>query len=193
MNTHRGRNSLTVAGAVALALAAASAGAQTAGTTGLGEVIVTAQKRAEALADIPMSVSVLPGEALERQQADNFQDLVSLVPGLSLNSNTRGVTRLTLRGINTGGVASTVGVYVNEVPFGSSSGLANGAILSGDFDTFDMSRIEVLARPAGHAVRRELARRRDQVRRERSPRPRASRHASRARWRTPRTRTWATP
>ncbi len=148
MNTHRGRNSLTVAGAVALTLAAAAAGAQTASTS-LGEIIVTAQKRNEALADIPMSVSVLPGEALERQQVTNFQDLAALIPGLSLNTNTRGATRVTMRGINTGGVASTVGVYLNEVPFGSSSGLANGAVLSGDFDTFDMARVEVLRGPQG--------------------------------------------
>ncbi len=149
MNTHRGRNSLTVAGAVALTLAAAAAGAQTTASSSLGEVIVTAQKRSEALADIPMSVSVLPGEALERQQVTNFQDLAALIPGLSLNTNTRGITRVTMRGINTGGVASTVGVYLNEVPFGSSSGLANGAVLSGDFDTFDMARIEVLRGPQG--------------------------------------------
>jgi iron complex outermembrane receptor protein len=148
MNEHRGRISLTVAGAVALVLAAASAGAQTTATR-LGEVVVTAQKRNEALKEIPMSVSVVAGEALERQQADNFQDLVALVPGLSINTNTRGVSRISLRGINTGGVASTVGVYVNDVPFGSSSGLANGAILSGDFDTFDMERIEVLRGPQG--------------------------------------------
>ena len=148
MNKHRGRRTLTVAGAVAIALAAASAGAQDAATN-LGEVIVTAQKRNQALADVPMSVSVVAGEALERQRADNFQDLVSMVPGLSLNSNTRGITRVTMRGINTGGVASTVGVYVNEVPFGSSSGLANAAILSADFDTFDMARIEVLRGPQG--------------------------------------------
>ena len=148
MNEHRGRNALTVAGAVALALAAAAAGAQDAASN-LSEVIVTAQKRTQALADIPMSVSVLPGESLERAQADNFRDLVPLVPGLSIQSQTRGISRITLRGINTGGVASTVGVYVDDVPFGSSSGLSNGAILSGDFDTFDMARIEVLRGPQG--------------------------------------------
>ena len=148
MNEHRARNALTVAGAVALALAAASAGAQTA-STNLGEVVVTAQKRSEALADIPMSVSVLPGEALERQQAVDFQDLAAMIPGLSLTSNTPGITRISLRGINTGGVASTVGIYVNDVPFGSSSGLANAAVLSGDFDTFDLARVEVLRGPQG--------------------------------------------
>ncbi len=148
MYSQTGRTVLTVSSAVALLLATAAAQAQ--GTpTSLGEVIVTAQKRAEALADIPMSVSVVSGEALERNQADNFQDLVSMIPGLSIQSSVRGFTRVTMRGINTGGVASTVGVYVNDVPFGSSSGLANAAVVAGDIDTFDMARIEVLRGPQG--------------------------------------------
>ncbi|HEX7087887.1 MAG TPA: TonB-dependent receptor [Vicinamibacterales bacterium] len=139
------------AAVLALVMGAGGAAAQEpAGPDGeLEEIVVTAQKREQALADIPMSITVLSGRSLEQQHADNFQDLVSLVPGLSISSETRGVTRLTLRGINTGGVASTVGVYVGDVPFGSSSGLANGAILSGDFDTFDLSRIEVLRGPQG--------------------------------------------
>jgi outer membrane receptor protein involved in Fe transport len=112
-------------------------------------ITVTAQKRDEALEEVPMSVTVLPGEALERQRVDDFRDLVTVVPGLSIESSTPGVTRLTLRGINTGGVASTVGVYVGDVPFGSSSGLANGAVLSADFDTFDLARVEVLRGPQG--------------------------------------------
>jgi iron complex outermembrane recepter protein len=115
----------------------------------LEEVVVTAQKRAETLAEIPMSVTVLTGDSLERQQAHNFQDLVARVPGFSLTSNRQGVTRVTLRGVNTGGVASTVGVYVDDVPFGSSTGLANAAILSGDIDTFDLDRLEVLRGPQG--------------------------------------------
>ena len=115
----------------------------------LEEVVVTAQKREQALADIPMSITVLPGNMLEQQQAFDFQDLTSLIPGFSVTGSTPGITRITLRGVNTGGVASTVGVYYGEVPFGSSSGLANGAILSGDFDTFDLARIEVLRGPQG--------------------------------------------
>jgi outer membrane receptor protein involved in Fe transport len=115
----------------------------------IDEIIVTSQKREQALGDIPMSITVLAGEALERQQADNFQDLVALIPGFSIASSRHGATRITLRGINTGGVASTVGVYVDDVPFGSSSGLANGAVLSGDFDTFDLARVEVLRGPQG--------------------------------------------
>ena len=115
----------------------------------LEEVIVTAQKRQEVLQDVPQSITVLSSATFERQHANNLQDYVALVPGLSLESSTPGVSRITLRGINTGGVASTVGVYVDEVPFGSSSGLANGSILAGDFDTFDMSRLEVLRGPQG--------------------------------------------
>ena len=60
-----------------------------------------------------------------------------------------GQGRLILRGVNTEGVASTVGVYMDETPFGSSSGLVNAAVLAGDFDTFDLDRIEVLRGPQG--------------------------------------------
>ena len=115
----------------------------------LEEIIVTAQKREQALADIPMSISVLSGDLLQRQQADNLEDLAMLVPGLSISTGQRGVTRITLRGTNTSGIASTVGTYVGDVPFGSSSGLANAAVLSGDFDTYDLARVEVLRGPQG--------------------------------------------
>ncbi len=115
----------------------------------LEEIIVTAQKREQSLDKIPMSITVLGGNLLERQQAFDFEDMVALIPGFSITGNTPGITRITLRGTNTGGVASTVGVYFDEVPFGSSTALANGAIVSGDFDTFDMSRIEVLRGPQG--------------------------------------------
>jgi outer membrane receptor protein involved in Fe transport len=113
------------------------------------EIIITATKRPQVLLDVPQSVSVVSGKTLEAQHANSFQDYLKLVPGLQLDQDTPGAGRLILRGVNTGGVASTVGVYVDETPFGSSSGLVNGAVLAGDFDTFDVNRIEVLRGPQG--------------------------------------------
>ncbi len=115
----------------------------------LEEIVVTAQKREQTLIDVPQSISVISGATLAQQQATSFADYLNLVPGLQLDQDTPGQGRLILRGVNTGGVASTVGVYVDDTPFGSSTGLANGAILAGDFDTFDVERIEVLRGPQG--------------------------------------------
>jgi outer membrane receptor protein involved in Fe transport len=113
------------------------------------EIVVTAQKRSQTLIDVPQSVSVVSGTTLEQQGATNFADYLKNVPSLQLVQGTPGQGRLVLRGINTGGVASTVAVYVDETPFGSSTGLANGSELAGDFDSFDIARIEVLRGPQG--------------------------------------------
>jgi outer membrane receptor protein involved in Fe transport len=113
------------------------------------DIVITAEKRPQLLIDVPQSVSVVSGQTLEAQHATNFQDYLKLVPGLQLNQDTPGEGRLIIRGVNTGGVASTVSVYMDETPFGSSSGLVNGAVLAGDFDTFDVDRIEVLRGPQG--------------------------------------------
>lgn len=118
-------------------------------STGVEDIIVTAQKREQILVDVPQAISVIGGETLERQHATTFQDYLKLVPGLQLNQDTPGQGRLVIRGLNTGGVASTVAVYLDETPFGSSSGLVNGAVLAGDFDAFDVARVEVLRGPQG--------------------------------------------
>jgi outer membrane receptor protein involved in Fe transport len=142
------RISLALASMGGMALSSAAI-AQEDEALALEEVVVTAQKREQSLEEIPMSITVLGGNLLERQQAFDFADMVSLIPGFSITGSTPGVTRITLRGTNTGGVASTVGVYFDEVPFGSSTALANGAVVSGDFDTFDLNRVEVLRGPQG--------------------------------------------
>jgi outer membrane receptor protein involved in Fe transport len=115
----------------------------------LTTIIVTAEKREEPLKEVPMSVTALSGDALDDMQARNFEDYAAMVPGLSLTSSQPGLTRLTLRGQNSGGVGSTVAVYMDESPFGSSTALLNGSIITGDFDTWDLQRIEVLRGPQG--------------------------------------------
>lgn len=139
---------------VASAEMASQPSAPAAGDAGAGDldertIIVTAQKRAQTLIEVPQSISVVSGANLEEIQASTFSDYLKLVPGLQLDQSTPGAGRLIIRGVNTGGIASTVAVYMDETPFGSSSGLVNAAVLAGDFDTFDLNRIEVLRGPQG--------------------------------------------
>lgn len=112
-------------------------------------IVVTAQKREQALAEIPQSISVLGGKQLEEQQATSFVDYAAQVPGLSLQQSNPGQTRIILRGVNTGGASPTAAIYVDETPFSPSTGQANGAVLAGDIDTFDIERLEVLRGPQG--------------------------------------------
>jgi iron complex outermembrane receptor protein len=113
------------------------------------EVVVTADKRPELIRNVPQAVTAVPEVQLERLQATNFQDYASLVPGMSLQQTAPGVTRIVLRGINSGGVGATLGTYMDETPYGSSSALLNAAIFAPDLDTFDMKQIEVLRGPQG--------------------------------------------
>jgi len=112
-------------------------------------IIVTAERRAQTLIQVPQSVSVVSGETLERQEATTFLDYAPLIPGLNITQDNPGESRVIIRGINTNSVGSTVSIYVDDVPFGSSGSLSNGGVLAGDFDTFDVARIEVLRGPQG--------------------------------------------
>jgi outer membrane receptor protein involved in Fe transport len=134
--------------AVPAAQADQAAGPQPAASA-LQEIVVTAQKRSEKLHDVPMGVTAITTEELQKQQLVSLEDLQSKVPGLSLTQTAPGITRLTLRGQNVGGVGSTVTTYVDDTPFGSSNALANGFGFSGDFDTWDLQRVEVLRGPQG--------------------------------------------
>jgi outer membrane receptor protein involved in Fe transport len=113
------------------------------------DIVVTAQKREQTLIQVPQSMSVVTGATLEAHQATSLVDYAALVPGLTLQQESPGESRVILRGINTGGSSPTVAIYVDDVPFGSSTGQTNAAHLAGDIDPFDMQQIEVLKGPQG--------------------------------------------
>lgn len=117
---------------------------------GLQEVLVTAQKRQERLIDVPQSVSVLSSDTIAELGAVQFRDFASSVPGLSFKTGGAGYNQISLRGVTTGTEASpTVGIYVDEVPFGSSTAFAFAARFALDMGLFDVDRIEVLRGPQG--------------------------------------------
>jgi len=128
---------------------AADASADQAAASSLQEVVVTAQKREEKLHDVPMGITAITSDDLDKQRILDLEDLQSKVPALSLQAIQPGQTRLAIRGQNVGSVGSTVATYIDDTPFGSSNALANGSLLTGDFDTWDLQRVEVLRGPQG--------------------------------------------
>ena len=117
----------------------------------LSEIIVTANKRADLIQNVPQSISAVTGADLEHIGATQIEDYFNYVPGLNfLGNGLVGQHELSLRGITTGLSGSgTVGIYVDDVPFGSTSGFAEGGLLALDLMPFDLSRIEVLRGPQG--------------------------------------------
>lgn len=114
------------------------------------EVVVTAQKRQERLLDTPVSVSVLSGDELNKLAATQLRDWANTVPGLDFTTAGSGYSQIAIRGVTTGLASNpTVGIYLDEIPIGSSSAFAYGARLSLDAGLFDVNHIEVLRGPQG--------------------------------------------
>jgi iron complex outermembrane recepter protein len=119
---------------------------------GLTEIIVTAQKREESLLDVPVPVTALNAEALAENNQLRLQDYYTSVPGLSVTPQASGSSQsLAIRGITTGVSENpTVGITVDDVPFGSSTLVGSGGWSPiPDIDPGDLARIEVLRGPQG--------------------------------------------
>lgn len=116
----------------------------------LAEVIVTAQKRNERLQDVPVPVTVLDTEVLATRNESRLQDYFASVPGLNLAQVGGGQQSIAIRGITTSFIANpTVGITIDDVPYGSSTLLGYGSTVLPDLDPGDLSSIEVLRGPQG--------------------------------------------
>ena len=109
-----------------------------------GEIIVTAQKRAERLEDVPISITAIDGQQLQSSGVLTVQDLARVAPGLNIIRN--GVNILPgIRGISnqTGGILAenNVAVYIDGFYITSPQGL--------NFDLIDVAQVEVLKGPQG--------------------------------------------
>lgn len=115
-------------------------------------VTVTAQRRREPAREVPLTADVLKGDALARGGYQSLRDVAALLPGLNFTQSTAGTgqSQITMRGVTTGSqVGATVGMYVDDVPFGSSSAYAGGGAGALDLGLFDLSNVEVLRGPQG--------------------------------------------
>jgi outer membrane receptor protein involved in Fe transport len=137
----------TVAGGDALAQSAASAGeANTQGSSQeLAEVIVTAEKRTERLADVPLSITAATGDQLIKQGVNDPADLEKVVPGFTYRLSQNGTPVFQIRGVGfydeQVAVAPAVTIYIDQVP------LPYGRMTEGA--SLDLERVEVLKGPQG--------------------------------------------
>ena len=130
-----------------LALWAAPAAAQQAGTTTNDEtIIVTATRRSEALSDVPIAVSAVTGDTLEKTGATDVRALGQVAPSLLVSGATSEVNfSARIRGIGTvgenPGLESSVGLFIDGV-YRSRTGV-------GLSELGDIERVEVLRGPQG--------------------------------------------
>jgi len=121
--------------------------AQDSSPVSLGEIIVTAQKRAENLQSVPISVSAVTGQALAEQQITNVAAMANSVPNVQINtfSNSPDSAVFTIRGVGVNDADPYVGTTVSVVVDGVVVGVNTGALLS----LFDIERVEILRGPQG--------------------------------------------
>jgi outer membrane receptor protein involved in Fe transport len=109
-------------------------------------IVVTAQKREQALLDVPLAIQAISGTELEESGIGELNDLIESIPGASSVSRTApGFETIQIRGIASGTTGdATVGYYVDDVPFSVPN-----LQLAPPSRLFDLQRVEILRGPQG--------------------------------------------
>ena len=109
----------------------------------LEEVIVTARQRAESSQDVPMTISTLSGEDIERQGITTLEDFSRFVSNLNVQTTAPGQNTIVFRGVSDGGgflVDPTAAIYLDEQAMSMTS-------MAPDIYPVDIARIEALSGP----------------------------------------------
>lgn len=113
----------------------------------IGQIVVTARRRNEAIQDVPVAISVVTAETLSDTGAFNVGRLVQLTPSLQFYSSNPRNSAVNIRGIGApfgltnDGIEQGVGIYVDDV--------YHARVASAVLDFLDVSRVEVLRGPQG--------------------------------------------
>ncbi|MEO7208167.1 MAG: TonB-dependent receptor [Steroidobacteraceae bacterium] len=109
---------------------------------------MTAQKREERLLDVPVPVTSISASTLADSNQLRLQDFYESVPGLVVSPGVQSQQQLSIRGIAPGIGNPTVGLTVDDVPYGASA-TEEGGLSVPDIDPSDLDHIEVLRGPQG--------------------------------------------
>jgi len=146
------RRALSLSSAIALGITLLLAGriaVSADDTSGLGEIVVTAQKYQSTVQSTPFSLSALSGQQLADAGIAGVEDLTRDVPGFSMRSAGPGQSEYEARGLaSNGGSSPTVGFYLDEIPLSPPAASQTGKIVI-DPDLYDLDRVELLRGPQG--------------------------------------------
>ncbi len=130
--------------AQAAAMAQEQGGAEGSATK-VEEIVVTAQKRAERLIDVPISMVALTADDLRKRKVTSIDDLAQVAPGVALTGNGSQLRAIYIRGVgNVYGSSNLTGIYLDEAT--TTSPYPARQL---DLRTYDLERIEVLRGPQG--------------------------------------------
>jgi iron complex outermembrane receptor protein len=109
------------------------------------EIVVTAQRRRQDIRDVPVSVTVMSGETLEREGIVSVREIARQTPGFTGSTFNESEPILAIRGANNtfsqAGTSKPVGVFVDGVYVSRNSGSV--------FDLYDLEQVEILRGPQG--------------------------------------------
>lgn len=133
-----------------LSLAGASGGALAADQPAVEEIVVTATRREEALQDVAAAVAVVDPQEFAAGGVNSLSGVLAYVPGVVFNDNgAPGQGSVTMRGVANIFATPSVGIYVDDIPYGSVTSFAEGANFALDSLLGDVERIEVIKGPQG--------------------------------------------
>ncbi|WP_292054468.1 MULTISPECIES: TonB-dependent receptor [unclassified Brevundimonas] len=119
--------------------------AQEADPTEVGEVIVTAQKREQAIRDVPIAVTALSAENLDSMKIEGGSELLRAVPNVTFSKSNFSMYNFAIRGVGTKAISASsdpaVAVSFNNTP------LLRNRLFESEY--LDVQRVEVLRGPQG--------------------------------------------
>lgn len=116
-------------------------------TVDTGEIVVTAQRRAQAISDVPQPVQAIGGPQLQAMGVDQIEDVIALVPSATIGSTISvGSNTFQIRGVAAGETDgdATIGFYLDNFAFSMP-----GRPYAPAADFYDLDRVEVLRGPSG--------------------------------------------
>jgi outer membrane receptor protein involved in Fe transport len=114
-----------------------------------GDIVVTANRRASLVSDVPIAISAFTQSTLDQKGIRDVSDLSRIAAGVTFTPGWGGSTNISIRGISSSVGAGTTGIYIDDTPIQVRALGASDTATNAYPAVFDVARIEVLRGPQG--------------------------------------------